>query len=321
MIDILNIEPTKVSKDLQGKYILIYGAPKVGKTSFSVQMPKNLLLAFEHGFNALGGIKAVDIDKWTTFKQVIRQLRQPEAKEMYSTITIDTATIAYTMCEDFICTQQNINRIGDLPYGAGYGLVEKEFQDCLRQITQMGYGIVLIAHSVPRVEKTPEGSEIEIVSPDLPKRGYKVINQLVDIIGYIDIIWDKEGNEKRVLYTRKTSQIMAGSRFKYLKSIIPFGYKELTDAIAEAVEKEANESGSTLVDHEEEEKKEIERTFIEIREEAREIWEKLVKTDKSNVEKLNKIIIDTFGKQIKLSEITENQKDLFEIVLAEMKEI
>lgn len=320
MIDILNIEPTKVSKDLQGKYILIYGAPKVGKTSFSVQMPKNLLLAFEHGFNALGGIKAVDIDKWATFKQVIRQLRQPEAKEMYSTITIDTATIAYTMCEDFICTQQNINRIGDLPYGAGYGLVEKEFQDCLRQITQMGYGIVLIAHSVPRVEKTPEGSEIEIVSPDLPKRGYKVINQLVDIIGYIDIIWDKEGNEKRVLYTRKTSQIMAGSRFKYLKSIIPFGYKELTDAIAEAVEKEANESGSTLVDHEEE-KKETERTFIEIREEAREIWEKLVKTDKSNVEKLNKIIIDTFGKQIKLSEITENQKDLFEIVLAEMKEI
>ena len=320
MIDILNIEPTKVSRDLQGKYILIYGAPKVGKTSFSVQMPKNLLLGFEHGFNALGGIKAVDIDKWTTFKQVIRQLRQPEAKEMYSTITIDTATIAYTMCEDFICTQQNINRIGDLPYGAGYGLVEKEFQDCLRQITQMGYGIVLIAHSVPRVEKTPEGSEIEIVSPDLPKRGYKVINQLVDIIGYIDIIWDKEGNEKRVLYTRKTSQIMAGSRFKYLKPIIPFGYKELTDAIAEAVEKEANESGSTLVDHEEE-KKETERTFIEIREEAREIWEKLVKTDKSNVEKLNKIIVDTFGKQIKLSEITENQKDLFEIVLTEMKEL
>ena len=320
MIDILNIEPTKVSKDLQGKYILIYGAPKVGKTSFSVQMPKNLLLAFEHGFNALGGIKAVDIDKWATFKQVIRQLQQPEAKEMYSTITIDTATIAYTMCEDFICTQQNINRIGDLPYGAGYGLVEKEFQGCLRQITQMGYGIVLIAHSVPRVEKTPEGSEIEIVSPDLPKRGYKVINQLVDIIGYIDIIWDKEGNEKRVLYTRKTSQIMAGSRFKYLKSIISFGYKELTDAIAEAVEKEANESGSTLIDHEEE-KKETERTFIEIREEARKVWEELVTANKSNVEKLNKIIVNTFGKQIKLSEITENQKDLFEIVLAEMKEI
>ena len=321
MVDILNIEPTKVSRDLQGKYILIYGAPKAGKTSFSVQMPKNLLLAFEHGFNALGGIKAVDIDKWTTFKQIIRQLRQPEAKEMYSTITIDTATIAYTMCEDFICTQQSINKIGDLPYGAGYGLVEKEFQDCLRQITQMGYGIVLIAHSVPRVEKTPDGSEIEIVSPDLPKRGYKVINQLVDIIGYIDIIWDKEGNAKRVLYTRKTPQIMAGSRFKYLKPVIPFGYKELTDAIAEAVEKEANESGSTLVDHEETEEKNKERSFEEIREEARAIWTRLLEKDKNNINKLNKIILNNFGRPIKLSEITQSQKDLFEIVLAEMKEL
>ena len=321
MVDILNIEPTKVSRDLQGKYILIYGAPKAGKTSFSVQMPKNLLLAFEHGFNALGGIKAVDIDKWTTFKQIIRQLRQPEAKEMYSTITIDTATIAYTMCEDFICTQQSINKIGDLPDGAGYGLVEKEFQDCLRQITQMGYGIVLIAHSVPRVEKTPDGSEIEIVSPDLPKRGYKVINQLVDIIGYIDIIWDKEGNAKRVLYTRKTPQIMAGSRFKYLKPVIPFGYKELTDAIAEAVEKEANESGSTLVDHEETEEKNKERSFEEIREEARAIWTRLLEKDKNNINKLNKIILNNFGRPIKLSEITQSQKDLFEIVLAEMKEL
>lgn len=321
MVDILNIEPTKVSRDLQGKYILIYGAPKAGKTSFSVQMPKNLLLAFEHGFNALGGIKAVDIDKWTTFKQIIRQLRQPEAKEMYSTITIDTATIAYTMCEDFICTQQSINKIGDLPYGAGYGLVEKEFQDCLRQITQMGYGIVLIAHSVPRVEKTPDGSEIEIVSPDLPKRGYKVINQLVDIIGYIDIVWDKEGNARRVLYTRKTPQIMAGSRFKYLKPVIPFGYKELTDAIAEAVEKEANENGSTLVDHEETEEKNKERSFEEIREEARTIWTHLLEKDKNNINKLNKIILDNFGRPIKLSEITQSQKDLFEIVLAEMKEL
>lgn len=28
LIDILKIKPTKVSRDLQGKYILIYGAPE-----------------------------------------------------------------------------------------------------------------------------------------------------------------------------------------------------------------------------------------------------------------------------------------------------
>lgn len=28
MIDILNLEPTKISRDLKGKYICIYGLPK-----------------------------------------------------------------------------------------------------------------------------------------------------------------------------------------------------------------------------------------------------------------------------------------------------
>ena len=32
MIDILNLQPTTISRDLKGKYICIYGKPKVGKT-------------------------------------------------------------------------------------------------------------------------------------------------------------------------------------------------------------------------------------------------------------------------------------------------
>lgn len=93
-IDILNIEPTVISRDLKGKYILIYGKPKTGKTTLASRFPKNLLVAFEKGYNAIGGIKAVDINRWADFKQVLRQLEKPEAREMYSTITIDTTTIA-----------------------------------------------------------------------------------------------------------------------------------------------------------------------------------------------------------------------------------
>ena len=28
MIDLMNLEPVKISKDLKGKYVLIYGRPK-----------------------------------------------------------------------------------------------------------------------------------------------------------------------------------------------------------------------------------------------------------------------------------------------------
>ena len=41
-IDIFNLEPSKISRDLKGKYLLLYGAPKVGKTSFAVQAPRAL---------------------------------------------------------------------------------------------------------------------------------------------------------------------------------------------------------------------------------------------------------------------------------------
>ena len=104
-IDILNIEPSVISRDLKGKYVLVYSQPKVGKTSFAASFPRNLLLAFEKGYNAIGGIRAVDINKWSDAKLVLRQLAKPEAQKMYDTVTIDTTSIAWDLCEQFICAQ------------------------------------------------------------------------------------------------------------------------------------------------------------------------------------------------------------------------
>ena len=188
MIDILTIEPTVISRDLKGKYLLIYGKPKTGKTTMASRFPKNLLIAFEKGYNAIDGIKAVDINKWSEFRQVLRQLEKPEAQAMYDTITIDTTTIA----------------IRDIPWGQGWALTKKEFETCLRKITMLGYGLVLISHIETRKEKTADDSEIEILAPSMPKRCYEVVNQIVDIIGYIATEWDDDGNSQRWLYTRQT---------------------------------------------------------------------------------------------------------------------
>lgn len=67
---------------------------KCGKTSFAVKAPKNLLIAFERGYNALPGVYAVPVQKWSEFRKIVRTLEQDEAKEKYYTITIDTVTIA-----------------------------------------------------------------------------------------------------------------------------------------------------------------------------------------------------------------------------------
>ena len=63
---------------------------KFGKTSLAAQFPKNLLLAFEPGYNGLNNIMVAPITKWGEFKDILRQLEKPEIKEKFETITIDT---------------------------------------------------------------------------------------------------------------------------------------------------------------------------------------------------------------------------------------
>jgi hypothetical protein len=320
MIDILSIEPTVISRDLKGKYLLLYGKPKTGKTTMASRFPKNLLVAFEKGYNAIDGIKAVDVNKWSEFRQVLRQLEKPEAQEMYDTITIDTTTIAYEMCEQFVCSQNGVQSIRDIPWGQGWTLAKKEFESCLRKITMLGYGLVLISHIETRKEKTADDSEIEILAPSMPKRCYEVVNQIVDIIGYIATEWDDEGNSHRWLYTRQTPTVMAGSRFPYLAPKIKLGYDELVKAINEAIDKQRDLDGATVVDKLDK-KQEEELNFDEIRDEAQKIWAKLVNENPDNAERVLKKVEMIFGRKLKLSEITEDQKEPFFLVLLEMRDM
>ena len=304
-IDILNIQPTTISRDLKGKFVCIYSLPKVGKTSMACQFPKNLLLAFEKGYNAIAGIKPVDITKWSDLKLVLRQLEKPEARQMYDTITIDTIGIAWEMCEQFVCAQNGVQKIGDIPWGGGYSACKREFESCLRKITQLGYGLVIIAHVERRIEKRADDSEVEILGPAIPKRAYEIVNQLVDIIGYIDITWDEEGNSERWLYTRKTPTIMAGSRFKYLAPKIKFGYNELVEAIGEAIDKAEKLDGAVVVDTTQQVIEE-KLDYNAIRAEAADLWKQLVEKDTENAGRILKKVEMIFGRPMKLSEITED---------------
>lgn len=319
-IDIFNIQPTTISRDLRGKFVCIYSLPKVGKTSMACQFPKNLLCAFEKGYNVLGGVKPVDIAKWSDFKLVLRQLEKPEARQLYDTVTLDTVGIAWDLCEQFVCAQNGVQKIGDIPWGGGYSACKKEFESCLRKITQLGYGLVIIAHVDKRTEKRADDSEVEIIAPSIPKRAYEIVNQLVDIIGYIDITWDEEGNSERWLYTRKTPTVMAGSRFKYLAPKIKFGYNELVSAISDAIDKAEKLDGAVVVDTIEQSIEEA-LDYKKIRERASALWTELVERDEDNAAIILKKVEMIFGRPIKLSEITEDQVDLFNLVVLDMEDM
>ena len=319
-IDIFNIQPTTISRDLKGKFVCIYSLPKVGKTSMACQFPKNLLCAFEKGYNAIAGVKPVDVTKWSDFKLVLRQLEKPEARDLFDTVTIDTIGIAWEMCEQFICAQNGVQKIADIPWGGGYSACKKEFESCLRKITQLGYGLVIIAHVDKRVEKRADDDEVEILGPAIPKRAYEIVNQLVDIIGYIDVTWDDEGNSERWLYTRKTPTVMAGSRFKYLAPKIKFGYNELVNAIGEAIDKSEKLDGAVVVETATQVIEE-KLDYKAIRAEASDLWQALVAKDPENAPIILKKVEMIFGRPMKLSEITEDQVDLFNLVVLDMRDM
>ena len=289
---------------------------KIGKTEFCCQSPDALILAFEIGTNARPGAIVQKIDTWSTFKLVLRQLEKPEAKEKFSTICIDTVTIAYDLCEQFICAQNSVQKIGDIPYGQGYSSLSKEFETALRKITMLGYGLIMTCHL--KEINDDDGKAIGY-KPDLNNRCLKIVNGLVDVIAVITQTWNEKGESERWIQTRATPTITAGSRYKYLAPRIPFGYNEFVKALGEAIDKE-QEHGATVVDT-------IENTieermsFADIRNEASALWTELVEKDPENANRILKKVEIVFGRKLKLSEITEDQTELFELILLDMRDM
>ena len=324
MIDLANLEPIKINKDLKGKYILIYGQPKIGKTTLASQFPRNLLLAFEPGYNGLDNIMVQPITKWSEFKQVLRQLAQKEIQEKFDTITIDTADIAWDYCEKFICSS-NVNEstgetpktLGDIPWGKGYDLCKKEFDSALRQIAMLGYGLVIISHEQLKNVKTEKGDEYQKFMPTLSDRPKLIVNRLVDIIAYLRLSTE---DGRRYIYTRGNDRFEAGSRFVYLAPKIEMTYNNLVEELYKAIEKQASDNNSVASDSPAKNFYKPERTLEEVMADAKDVFTKLLDKDKEqNAAKMNAIILKVFGKPIKLSETTPDQQELIEVVLDEWK--
>ena len=326
MIDIFNIQPTQLCKDLRGRFVLLYGQAKSGKTSMSAMWPKPLLCAFEKGYNALVGVRPADITTWADFKAICRQLKKPEAKEIYETIVIDTIAIAYALCEKYILAREGVQAIGDIGYGKGWGMLKDEFETTFRELTQLGYAIVFIAHSKSKsTEYTDEeGNALSALAPDLPNAAYQIVNRMVDVIGYIGVEYDiKSGQSYRYLYTRGTPTIFAGSRYKYLAPKIELGYQQLVDAIADAMEKEASLTGTGFVSEAELNYGGVPtRTFDETMAEAKSLWNKIIqsKGDEGR-ESIKSVISGVFGHDMQLSRATPEQQELVEMVVEELRKI
>jgi hypothetical protein len=324
---LLDIKPHQVSRNLRGYSVLFYGEPKSGKTTTASKFPGALVLAFEKGYLTIPGIMAKDINSWGEFRKTLRELDDPDVKNAFQTIVIDTADIAYGYCEKYVCSQasdakNSYENIADIPFGKGYKMAQAEFDVCIRKILQMNYGLVLISHSQDKTFKDAQGVEFNQIVPTLDNRARLICERTCDIIGYSRTLETAEGKSVK-LFMRETPRFVAGSRFKYTPDVIDFSYDSLVNAIADAIDKEANEHNNKFVTNEQKQVY-VDKVydFEAIMKEIQSTIGALMAQGSPNMRATITGIVEThLGKGKKVSDCVPDQAPILDLILFDLKKI
>lgn len=327
--DIFNPQISEVFKGIEGKLMLIHSQErKLGKTFVGTHMPKPFYLRFEAGINAISGVPYAALNSWGDFKKVNRQLTNPKTldavREKYTTIIFDTTDVAIKWCEKYVCASQSVDRLND--GNSGYGLwkeYENEWFGEISKLINAGFFVYFIAHSEEKTLTDPvDGTEYSCMCPKGDKRTIDLILDSVDFIGYVKSngISDDGDIIPSSVYFANTKEFQAGSRFKYMpKKIEVFSAENIQKAIAEAVEKEEQESGIKGTDFKQRKSEETPTlSYEDILEEIKPYVKKLHKTNPQDVQD----IVDKYlGVGIKISECTKKQMPQLEMILFDLQEL
>lgn len=247
-INLLALEPHKVSRDLSGYITYIYGAPKVGKSTLGSQMPDPLFLAFERGYNALPGVIAQDITTWAEMKMVLRELKKSEVQQRFRTIVVDTVDIAAALCEKYICSQHEADSIAAVgAYGQGWNILKKEFEETFRLITQYGYAVIFISHEKEGIFKRQDNTEYSVIRPSVANTYNAIIENMADIYGRMFTKIEDGQSKVKLMLRSKDGTVTCGGRFKYIAEEIDGDYDSLVKALSDAIDTEASKNGNKFV--------------------------------------------------------------------------
>ena len=323
-IDLLAIEPNKVSTDLSGYVTYIYGEGKTGKTTMASKMKDALLMAFEPGYKAIPGIRAQDITSWGQVKQIQRQLRDPKVKEMYKSIVVDTVDIAATLCDKYICSQAGVEKINDIPYGQGWTRAKKEFEETFRSIAMDGYALFFISHAKDKVFKSKDGVEYNQIVPSCPSTYNEVIKNMADIYAYAEKYVDENTvNKVRLNLRSPNNSADTGCRFKYIVPTIDFEYEELEKALNDAIEKEAQATNNSALftDKKAAVAVAVVYDYDALIEEFNKIVGILMEKDNNYyAPRITQIVDKYLGKGKKVSETNRDQGEFISLIISEIKE-
>lgn len=325
-MDLLNIQPNVVRATLNDKIFLIYGVPGSRKTSVAAKFPDHLIAGFEIGYSFIEGATAQPLQTWNDFRKFLRELNRPEVKARYKTIVIDTISLMVSACEQYVLTNMNIEHESQKAFGEAYTRIKREFEKALLSIPQMGYGLIMIAHSEETEDADGFSAKIQ-----LNKRSTAIAKGLADFILYTSKE-PRDGSEGRpedetVYAYSNVSAVETKSRARYFPRRFEFTYENLVDALEEAVEKQKEAEG---IEYNVKADKNVAAEILHKRKEinfeelqantvtlAKELYETSVASS------VDEILIEMMPEGLTISKLTKAHSDLLENLydqLVELKE-
>lgn len=196
---------------------MIYGPPKIGKTTFCAGLPDVLFLDTEEG-TRLQNVYRKDVANWDTFVKVVDEICL--GKHSFKNIVVDTTEKLAGFCVNYVCQKANIQHPAEQPFGKAYDLIKKEFEKPIVKLQHSGYGIWFVTHEEVKKIEPAIGAPYDYHQPKLHGFLSNIILSLCDFILYAQMETRSEklseGKlqfvEKRIFRTKPSKEWVAGDR-------------------------------------------------------------------------------------------------------------
>lgn len=226
----INLSEIKPARAILPPRLVVYGSPKVGKTSFAASIPDNLILDIEGGSGALP-VARVEKEKITTLGDVLAVLDALATQEhSFAAVTLDSADWLETLIGNQIAAEAGKRHLEDIPYQAGHKKLPDLWKQVFDRLTvlreQRGMVVVFIAHDQVKRYDSPLTESYDRHQLKMHKQSADILTEWVDCllfarqqvyidktdVGFKKTIRRGVGGE-RVLHTVESPAYAAGNRY------------------------------------------------------------------------------------------------------------
>ena len=163
------------------KSLLLYGAPKVGKTTILSKLDDCLIIDTEQGANMVEGY----IESINSREELIKLLQDAQKGHEYTHAAIDTIDKIAEWAEKAVCKDENVANIADLAYGKGFGLVREKVLNTVDAVSSLFDYTIIVGHRKWARAVMESKALVEPESLDLTGKLKNMLMADCDAIGYV----------------------------------------------------------------------------------------------------------------------------------------